>query len=147
METSTLLSLTALGLSIFAIFQSFIAHKSTIISDIKKELSDKAIDCNRFIIPETQSHPNSNDKVSAIVTAIVYAKNQLKIHYKNHKLLLVTYDQKDLIRYFYFQLHSSIIELIKNPLHISDYDPNTSPKIEAQHLESRKFLQSIIDEN
>jgi hypothetical protein len=146
METSIILALFATVISIIALIQSFIAYKSTVILGMKKELSDKANVCNKFIIPETQGHTSINQEISVIVTQIIYAKDQLKMCYKNHGLLLISYDQKDFIRFFYLQLHTSIIELIKNDLQISNYDSATSPEIEKQHLRCRKFLQSIIDE-
>ena len=144
MEISTGLSLIAIFISVIALLQSFAAHESTITVEIKKELDDKAKECNKFIIPDTQGHTNINQEVSAIVTAILQAKELLKMQYKDHWLLLATYKKKRFAKYFCLQLHSSIIELIKNPLHISNYDPATSPVVEKQHAECREFFQNII---
>ena len=147
MEVSIWFSLIALIISVVALIQSFNSHKVAVILNIENRLADRAAICNKFIIPETQGHTSVNAEMSAIFTAIIYAKRLLEIFYKNHSLLLITCDQKDFVRFFYLQLHTSIIELVKNPLFISDYDIHTSPDIEKQHLLCRKFLQPIIDEN
>jgi hypothetical protein len=147
METSTVISIAALIISMLALRQSYLSHKATIISEIKKEMADRASDCNKYIVPGTLQPPNVNQDVSAVVTAIIYAKKQLKVQYDDHTIMLAFYKQRNFLRYFYCQLHSSIIELIKHPLVFSNYDPSTSPEIEKQQLECRQFLQSVIDEN
>ena len=147
MEVSIWISLIAILISIIALIQSFNSHKAAVILNIENRLAEKAIICNKFIISETQGHTAINAELSAIFTSIIYAKKVLEMFYKNHWLLLITCDQKDFVRFFYLQLHTSIVELVKNPVYISDYDVHTSPIVEKQHLQCRKFLQSIIDEN
>lgn len=110
MEPSIIISIVAIVISIIALIQSFLAHKETIISNTKKELTDRANDCNKFIIHETQGHTNTNQGISAIVTAIIYAKDQLKLVYKNHWLLLLLMIKKILFDFFI----SNFILLLSN---------------------------------
>lgn len=66
--------------------------------------------------------------------------------YKNHKFILLFNDEYDFIRFLYFQLHTSNIELVKNPLS-SNIDIELRPILENQHNECFHFLEKIIKEN
>jgi hypothetical protein len=144
METSTVISICAALIALFSLYQSYLSQKLTVISNIENQLTLKAQDCNKYIIPDTQGHPLNTQNVSAVVTAILYAKSHLALAYKNHGLLLFTCDEKDFIKFFSLQLHSSIIELVKNKLPDTVDDLSLRPIIENQQLECKKFLSTIL---
>nr|WP_294791342.1 hypothetical protein [uncultured Mucilaginibacter sp.] len=140
MDLSIWISIGALSVSLFALYQSYLSQKHTVISNIENQLTLKAQDCNRLIHPITKAHPTNTQDVSEAVTAILYAKGHLSLAYKNHALLLFTCDQNDFIEFFLLQLHSSIKELIKNPLPSTVNDLALRRKIQSQHNECKKFL-------
>jgi hypothetical protein len=142
MEISVIISLCALVISLFSLYQSYLSQKQTVISNLENQLTLKAQDCNKLINPATLGHPSNTQEVSAVLTAILYSREHLALAYKNHGLLLFTCDEKDFIKFFKLQLHSSILELVKNPLPLTVDDYTLKPIIEEQHLKCRKYLFS-----
>ena len=140
MEASIIISLCALLLSVFALYQSYLSQKLTVITNLENQLTLKAQDCNKLINPISLGHPLNTQEVSAVVTAILYSKGHLHLAYKNHGFLLFTCDEKDFIKFFTLQLHCSILELIKNPLPLTVDDLTLRPIIQEQHTVCKKFL-------
>jgi hypothetical protein len=145
METSNWIALGALTVALIAMVISYRTREANLIAEMKAELASAAINCNKFIIPGTLGHTNINQELSEIFTCIIDSRDELGRFFKKHKVLALTSDPEDLIRYFYKKLHTSNRELIKNRLWISNYDPATSPRVEGQHLECRDFFQPILD--
>ncbi|HVS94182.1 MAG TPA: hypothetical protein VHE59_19230 [Mucilaginibacter sp.] len=141
---SIILSATAIVISLLALWQSILSNTNSIIANLQKLLSDKAKDCNLNIDPVTKFAPSINAEVSEIFTNIIYAKRLLEFFYTNHPKLLSRYDEDNFRRFFFLQLHTSIIELVKNPLTITDYNPNTTPDIEDQQIACRNFLKILL---
>jgi len=146
MEISTLLSIAAVIISILALYLSYLSHKSIVNTNIENQLTIKAQECNKYVNPLTLGPPDKTEHISAVLTNIIYSKKILKMFYKNHGLSLFSCDEYDFIRFLYFQLHTSNIELVKNELP-ANIDNNLRHIIELQHRECFIFLERIIAEN
>ena len=146
MTTSDWIAIGAFLISILSLRQSYLSRKSSLLNEIRNELSEVAENCNKFIDRETLGHTTVNQEVSEIVTSILYARDHLREFYKKHWIWLLDSSSMDMTRYLYRHLHTSNIELIKNELFISNFDPHTSPKIIKQHSQCRKFLGPVIAE-
>ena len=146
MSTSDWVSIGAVLISFLSLRLSYLSRKSSLLAEMRKELSDIADNCNKFINPQTLGHTAINQEISEIVTSILYARDHLKDFYKKHWIWYLDSSSMDMIRYLYRRLHTSNIELIKNDLYISNFDPYTSPQIIDQHAQCKKFLSQVISE-
>ena len=138
------ISITAIILSIIGLLVSittfFLTYRHSIILSIENKLTSKAIICNSYIFKETQGHPLNTQEVSAVITTILLCKDQLQLSYKNYPILLLFCNQSNFVLYFKSELHSSILELIKNQIPNEVSDINLKPIIQKQQLACRKFL-------
>jgi hypothetical protein len=140
MEVSIIISICAIIISLFALYQSYLSQKLTVITNLENQLTLKAQDCNKLVDPVTLGHPLNTQEVSAVLTAILYSKGHVALAYKNHESLLFTRDEKYFVKFFTLQLHSSIFELVKNPLPPTVDDLTLRPIILGQHAECKRFL-------
>lgn len=145
MGFSNLIALGSLVISLAALITSYRSRNASLIANMKSELATAAENCNKFILKDTLGHTSTNQELSEIFTTILDSRDELDRFFKKHWTLYVTEEPEDLIRYLYKRLHTSNRELIKNSLSISNYDVHTSPTIEQQHLDCRKFFQSIAN--
>jgi hypothetical protein len=144
MDASENMSLAAIIISIIALFQSSNSLKEGIVLNLKSILHDRASECNKFIDPISQCAPKLNAHVSAVVTAINYAEDDINQAFNHHWFLLQFSNKNQFIIYFYKALHTSIQELVKQSLNISDHDPRTSPTIQQQQTICRNFFSKIL---
>jgi hypothetical protein len=132
--------------SCIAVYIGYAAHKATVVNDVHSFLTAKAQECNKYINPETLGPPDTFATISAVLTNIIYAKRLLKNTRNSHSFIFLLLDQHNFVRFFYMQLHSSNVELLKNPL-VIPADATYRNILEAQHSESYKFLEKAILEN
>jgi len=134
-------------ISCFAAYLTYLAHRSTVILNIENQLTARAVVCNQYLEEKTYIASKRNGDVSVVVTNIIYAYKLIVHFYESHGFILRNYDRARFIDFFYMQLHTSIIELIKNPLEIIDPDGVTTPEIIKQHALCQWILKTAIDKN
>lgn len=113
LETNTLITLFGVFIAILAFIATILCVRYQIITLINTQLGDKARECNKNLDINSQV-PKEADKTSGIVSAILDAERLLDYQIKCKKYhILVLINKQSLIDQFYFQLHTSIRELLK----------------------------------
>ena len=144
MTLSLFLSIVSAIIAVLGFYAGFLTRKANLITYIENQLIIRAKECNQYIIQGTLQPPVKTEDVSAVLTNIIYSKRIIDLNYKHHKLLLSKYDGDEFILFFYLQVHTSIIELVKCDLP-SGIDPFLIADIASQHLACQGFLKKIID--
>ncbi|MGZ3756645.1 MAG: hypothetical protein ACXVAY_14500 [Mucilaginibacter sp.] len=143
---SLILTGTGILISALAFYVSYLVHKSTVITNIQNVLTEKAKECNRQIIEVSHKAPETFAAISVVLTNIIYANRLLEMFRKDHKYLLFNTSNDHFVKFFYLQLHTSNVELVKNDL---QFPPDTGNLniLQAQHQECKAFLKRITEEN
>jgi hypothetical protein len=126
-----------------ALFVGYYTIRLQIISSIQKQLYLKAVDCNKYIVDFDQSVPKGDvAKLSAIITSILFARVLVRNQLPWFRSFFWSINrQTNFIDYFYLQLHTSIICLVKDDLGtLNDWDN----EIREQHRKAGIFLSISI---
>lgn len=124
------------------------AFKHQMITLILSQLHEKAKESNDYLNEELQikKEPQS---ISGILSAIITAKQLIKLHYKKYSRWLLFYRKQFLIDNFHLQLHTSIRDWIRGTQSFEDIRSlNTTNEIkstlETQLIGSKSFLKKSI---
>lgn len=145
---SSILTGAGILISTFAFYVSILVYKSTVITNIQNILTEKAKVCNEQITHESHKAPETFAAISVVLTNIIYAKRLLEMFRKDNKYILFLFNvsNEHFVKFFYLQLHTSNVELVKNDLQFPSDTGNLS-KLQDQHEICKAFLKPIIDEN
>ena len=135
-STSISNNYVAIFISLLALFISYINVRYQKISLIQKQLANKAKDCNDNIDPITQGLIITNQNKSKVVSAIITAYSLVERQTKNWLFFPFGYGKQSLIDQFYLQLHTSIVDYIKN------YSKSENSEIVDGQVEFHIGLQS-----
>jgi len=139
-------SILAAIIAFIAVGIGFITLRFSIYSNIQNLLSEKAKDCNKYILIDKHNLIETEGNISAVVTNIVFAKELLKVNYRSYLLVLWGLGRQALKDQFYLQLHTSIIVFIKNKkLPGIVTDPSQKAKMNQQLKDSFEFLKKSCE--
>ena len=145
-------------IALMAAIATLLSVRFQIFTMINTQLSDKAKECNQYLMGNCQLSMEVH-KISGIVSAIITAKQLLNHHLKNKQYhILVGINKQSFIEQFYLQLNTTIQGWIKSnefdkfslifektesesSIRINNEIKNT---IERQYNQSREFLIDSI---
>lgn len=118
------------------------AIRHQIITQILSQLYEKAKECNGYLNSELQID-NNLITVSGILSAIITAKQILKLHKRRYLVWLLFYRKQFLVDNFHLQLHTSIRVWIREIQYSDLLFENV--EIEDQLKKSKSFLKKSIE--
>lgn len=138
-----IIAICALIVSVIALFVGYINLRTSVVSMIENQLSNKAKECNKYIEEKTQAIKQETHYISAILTSIIFAATLLDLYYKSYRFILLRIGKKSCLDRFYLELHTSVIEFVKNNLP-NNLDPSLINTIKRQHEKCKLILHDSI---
>jgi hypothetical protein len=107
------MSIIGLIVALLALLVAISGVRYQLITMINSQLADKAKECNGNLNSNDQPDWHAN-KLSGLVSSIITTKQLLDSHFENKFLrALLLNDKQIFINQFYLQLHTSVIEFLK----------------------------------
>lgn len=127
---------------VIALYVGYYTIRLQVISAIENKLTNKAKECNKYIISVDQRFPLETHSASAIISSILYASHILDLQFNTYNVFLWKSKQQGFKDVFYLELHTSISEYVhRNQLELVPDDLTLRPIIKRQLQEAHDFLE------
>lgn len=138
--SDTILIITAIIIFIVGYY----TLRTQVVIALQNQLFLKAADCNKFIDSVSQGIDGNTQNISAIVSSILFGKELITNYFKVYWFLLLFVNKQLIIEdYFYLQLHTSVIEILKLdklPAKVTDF----REQIQDQLNRAKAFFEKSL---